>query len=446
VSRSLLATDRDGASYRYRLLETTRAYAQQQLDDNGERASAASAHAALYLQLIDAAQKEWVQRPVGEWLADFARELGNVRAALDWTLGGRGDRAVGVALAAVTVPYLFDLSLVEECSSRARAALRVMPQNESAGTRLRLVSALAAALVYTEGPLPETRDAWTLVLNEALRSDRADYASRARWGLWNWHQYSGRARHALMLARRFGDFARSRGNATLEVLAARVEGIALHYVGDQPRARELLEQMIEDYGKPLDRWDTTGFRVDHGIVARATLARVLWVQGEQCDAYNLAARAFDAAIAYDHEIVTCYVLVEALVPIALLNGERAAARHGIDVLQELSARFGFTIWSACSACYEGWLATLDTPGAASIDRLRTAIAALRATGYLAQLAPLLGQLSCALLREGRHDEAFATIDDALRYCDDTGDRWYYASLSAIRDGVMCKLESDSEAV
>jgi len=452
VARSLLTADRDAASHCYGLLETTRAYALQQLDDNGERASAASAHAALYLELLDAAQKEWAQRPAGEWLGDFARELGNVRAALDWTLGGRGDTAVGVALAAVTVPYLFDLSLVEECASRARAALRVMPrstidsgESANAGTRLRLVSALAAALVYTEGPLPETLDAWSRVLDEAQRGERADYASRARWGLWNWHQYSGRARDALTFARSFADAARSRGNETLAILAARVEGIALHYTGDQPRARELLEQMIEDYEKPLDRWDTTGFRVDHGIVARATLARVLWVQGARHDAYNLAARSFDAAIAYDHEIVTCYVLVEALVPVALLNGERAAARHGIEVLQELSSRFGFTIWSACCACYEGWLATLEAPGAASIDRLAAAIAALRVTGYLAQLAPLLGQLSCALLREERTDEARVAIDDALRHCDDHGERWYYAPLCAIRDDVRRKLESEHEA-
>jgi predicted ATPase/DNA-binding winged helix-turn-helix (wHTH) protein len=243
VSRSLLTTDLEGSSYRYRLLETTRAYAQQQLDDNGERASAASAHAALFLSLLEAAQKQWAEQPVVEWLGDFTREVGNVRTALDWTLGGRGDAAVGIDLAALTVPYLFDLSLVEECCERARAALQRVPNDEHGApeidveTRLRLVSALASALVYTEGPLKETRDAWTLVLNEAVRAGHADYASRARWGVWNWHQYSGRARDALMLARRFGDLARSTGNATHVVLAGRVEGIALHYAGDQARAK-----------------------------------------------------------------------------------------------------------------------------------------------------------------------------------------------------------------
>ncbi|MBP0588666.1 winged helix-turn-helix domain-containing protein [Paraburkholderia sp. LEh10] len=457
VARSLLTTDLEGSSYRYRLLETTRAYAQQQLDDNGERAAAASAHAALFLELFETAQKQWAERPVVEWLGNFTRELGNLRTALDWTLGGGGDAVLGIALAALTVPYLFDLSLVEECCARARAALKLIAQSEDqqgrrvaaqvdVETRLRLVSALAAALVYTEGPLAETREAWTLVLNESVRAGCGSYASRARWGVWNWHQYAGRARDALMLARRFGDLARSTGNATHVVLAGRVEGIAQHYAGDQARARELLERMIEEYEeKPLNRWHTTGFRVDHGVVARATLARVLWVQGERGGAYDLASRCFDSAVQYDHEIVTCYVLVEALVPIALFNGEQAAARHGIDVLHELSTRFGLTIWSACCACYDAWLATLTAPGAAAIERLAASIAALRATGYLAQLSPLLGQLASALANDARHREALEAIDDALRHADDNGERWYYAQLCGIKGDVLHKLGRHDEA-
>ncbi|CAG9234301.1 Transcriptional regulator, winged helix family [Paraburkholderia sabiae] len=448
VSRSLLSTDFEGSSYRYRLLETTRAYALQQLDDNGERTSAAGAHATLFLELLETARKRWTERPVVEWLGEFTRELGNVRTALDWSLGERGDHATGIALAAVTVPYLYDLSLVDECCSRARAALRLMSDDASIGveTRLGLVSALASALVYAEGPLTETREAWTLVLNDAVRIGQADFASRARWGVWNWHQYAGRARDALMLARRFSDLARSGSHATLAVLADRVEGIALHYTGDQCRARELLERMIAAYeAKPLSRWHTTGFRVDHGIVARATLARVLWVQGQRNEAYDLAARCFDSAVEYDHEIVTCYVLVEALVPIALLNNDRAAARHGIDVLHELSTRFGFTIWSACCACYEAWLMTLTETGDAAVERLAASIAALRATGFLAQLSPLLGQLAVAMTNESRASDALDTIEQALHHADDNGERWYYAELCRIKGDVLRALGCHDEA-
>jgi tetratricopeptide (TPR) repeat protein len=230
------------------------------------------------------------------------------------------------------------------------------------------------------------------------------------------------------------------------VLSGRVEGIALHYAGDQRRARELLERMIEEYEvKPLSRWHTPGLRVDHGIAARATLARVRWVQGERGGAYDLAARCFDSAAQYDHEIVICYVLVEALVPIALLNGDLAAARHGIDVLNELSTRFGFAIWSACCACYDAWLATLANPGASAIERLTASISALRTTGYLAQLSPLQGQLAVALMNASRDKQALAVIEEALRHADDNGERWYYAELCRIKGDVLCKLGRHDEA-
>ncbi|WP_114811147.1 winged helix-turn-helix domain-containing protein [Paraburkholderia kururiensis] len=442
AARSLLATEPEGAGYRYRLLETTRAYAQQQLDDEGERARAADAHASLVVTLLRELQTQWKQQPIEEWLVHFMRELGNVRAALDWTLEGAGDAVVGIELAAITVPWLYELSLVEECCDRARAALRCLARTEGATlpvdteTHIRLVGGLAAAAVYTDGPLEETREAWSRVLDHALKTGDTGHALRARWGVWNWHQYGGRAREALVLARRFGEQARETGEAIHGVLAARVEGIAEHYAGNQPRARTLLEQMIEQYDAPLARWHTTGSRVDHSTAARATLARVRWAQGEQHEACELAARSFHAALRADYEIVTCYVLVEAAVPLALLNADNAAARQGIDVLQRLSTRFGLTIWSTCCACYDAWLATLTQPGPEATARLAVAIAALRATNFLAPLPMLSGQLARALLHEARDGEALAVIGEARRHCERSGARWYDEALGRIDDEIL----------
>jgi predicted ATPase/DNA-binding winged helix-turn-helix (wHTH) protein len=441
AARSLLATEPEGAGYRYRLLETTRAYAQQQLDDEGERARAADAQASLVLTLLRELQKQWTQQPVEEWLVHFTRELGNVRAALDWTLDGAGNAAVGIELAAITVPWLYELSLVEECCSRARAALRRIAQTGEAalpvdaGTHMQLVAGLAAAAVYTDGPLEETREAWSRVLDHALDTGNTGHALRARWGLWNWHQYGGRAREALVLARSFGEQARASHEAIHSVLAARVEGIAQHYAGNQPRARQLLEQMIGQYEAPLARWHTTGFRIDQSIVARATLARVLWTQGEQREACELAAQSFHAAMRADHEIVTCYVLVEAAVPLALLDGDAAAAKRGIDVLQRLATRFGLTIWSTCCACYDAWLATLTQPGPEATARLAVAIAALRATNFLAPLPMLSGQLAQALMNEARDSEALAVVGEAGRQCEQSGARWYDEALGRINDEI-----------
>jgi len=148
VSKSLVIRADCSTSPRYRLLETTRAYALQQLDDNGERGGAALAHAKSFCERFRRTQHDPAITSLHDGLADFTRELGNVRAALDWAFSATGDQIVGVELASIAVPYLFDLSLVDECRSRARVALDAARDADVSTlpveVRLRLTRSLAA--------------------------------------------------------------------------------------------------------------------------------------------------------------------------------------------------------------------------------------------------------------------------------------------------------------
>jgi hypothetical protein len=72
-----------GSLTRYRLLETTRAYALEKLAQNGELDAVARRHAEFYRDLFERAETEWETRPSAEWLADYGWRLDNLRAALD---------------------------------------------------------------------------------------------------------------------------------------------------------------------------------------------------------------------------------------------------------------------------------------------------------------------------------------------------------------------------
>ena len=91
VAKSLVVADVSGAKPRFRLLDTTRAYAIEKLDESGERERIARRHAAYYRDLFERAEGEAPARPTGEWLADYAREIDNLRAALDWAFSPDGD-------------------------------------------------------------------------------------------------------------------------------------------------------------------------------------------------------------------------------------------------------------------------------------------------------------------------------------------------------------------
>ena len=57
--------------------------------------------------------------PTAEWLADYGRQIDNLRAALDWAFSPQGDASIGVALTAAAVPLWMHLSLMEECRTRS---------------------------------------------------------------------------------------------------------------------------------------------------------------------------------------------------------------------------------------------------------------------------------------------------------------------------------------
>jgi predicted ATPase/DNA-binding winged helix-turn-helix (wHTH) protein len=449
VSKSLVIHDSGAVPSRYRLLATTRAYALQQLEDNGERKAAALAHATWVRTVFDRAPYHRTERPPAQWLAEFRHEVDNLRTALDWAFSPGGDRSVGIELSAMAVPFLFDVSLVDECCERARTAIDAVshtdPASVSANTKLRLLAAYAAGLVYTEGPIAAVRDAWSQVLSLAVAANDNEFESRALWGLWNACQYGGEARAALVQARRFGALAQQFENRTQRVLGCRIEGIALHYAGEPSAAREQLEEMLSAYVHGRHRWNTVGFRIDHGIVARATLARVSWVQGQTQEALRLAHHALDAALEYEHDMVTCYVLVEALIPIALLMSERAVAEAGIAMLRARASHAGFAIWTTCCDCYEEYLQSMSGEGQCRLPQFRASLDALRKRSFLAPLTLLLAQFARASLTGGRRDDAMTAINEAFRHCEETGERWYYPELHRVRGEIALAAHQTTDA-
>jgi predicted ATPase/class 3 adenylate cyclase len=114
VARSLVVTDTNETDTRYRLLETTRAYAAERLDESGERAVLASRHACFYRDLFERAYEESWTLPDTAWRDAYALERDNVRTALEWALGTGGDAECGVALAGASSLLWTYLALVSE--------------------------------------------------------------------------------------------------------------------------------------------------------------------------------------------------------------------------------------------------------------------------------------------------------------------------------------------
>ena len=166
VTKSLVAAYLDTPIPRFRLVETTRAYALEKLVASGERERLARRAAEYARDRLEHAQPTLESRPTADLLTSYRYWVDNLRWALDWAFSAEGDASIGVALTAAAVPLWMHLSLVEECRGWVEQALAALAGSASPDGHLemRLRAAQGASLVMARGAGdPDSGAAWTKV-------------------------------------------------------------------------------------------------------------------------------------------------------------------------------------------------------------------------------------------------------------------------------------------
>jgi predicted ATPase len=140
VEKSLIATRIDETPAQYRLLDTTRAYALEKLEEHAEVDVISRRHAecvAGYLEAQRAALLALSKAEMGSVgsrgnnqiatgpavASTDSNQLGNIRAALEWSFGPNGDDEIATRLAAASTQLFLELSLLIECRIWAERAI-----------------------------------------------------------------------------------------------------------------------------------------------------------------------------------------------------------------------------------------------------------------------------------------------------------------------------------
>jgi predicted ATPase len=356
VEKSLVTPDTGGISAQYRLLETTRAYAIEKLMESGEIGSVARRHAEYYRDLFERAEALWDTPPTAERVAALGRQADNLRAALDWAFSPGGDPSIGVALTATAVPLWMHFLLLDECRRRTELALAHLGSGSSRETRveMKLSAALAMSLMQTESPA-RAGATWSQTLGLAESLDDAEHQLRALWGLWSYRIMLGEYGAALTLAQRFSTLATKLAYPTDLSIGDRMIGLLLHYRGDQARARDYIERVFTRQTAPLRGLGAIRFHFDHRVLARVTLARILWLQGFANRAMSTAQKSVEDAQDTGQSMSLCNALAHAACPVALFVGDLPSAERSLSMLLEHSARHALPVWSARGHCLKGVL-------------------------------------------------------------------------------------------
>lgn len=347
TAKSLIATDMSTGAPVHRMLELTRAYAAERLEDSGEQGAARRRHAEYFLARMEESRGDFQTLGKTRWLTRYSRSINDVRAAISWAFSDDGDALTGVALTTASIGLAEQLSLTREYRQRVEEALARLAQSGAADPRreMQLNFALGNLITQTSGDIPSMVAA--LEKASAIRA-RLEGDAEPDLVMGEWAAAFGYADYprCIRLARRFAEIAASRNEPDLKVLADRIAAQSLHFSGEHQLAREKAMAVLASSVSYLPF-----SHVDRKVSMRIVLARASWMEGFAEDALDMAGEAVRYAKA-DNVVALCQALAFAAAPIAFWRGDLELARQRVDELHNAATGADLEYWT-------GWAARLE---------------------------------------------------------------------------------------
>jgi predicted ATPase len=447
LDKSFVVAKSQAQTFRYRLLNTTRVYAQEKLAEGGEAQSSRRRHAEHVWILFDRAKVECDQRPTADWLHTYECELGNLRAALDWSFSEEGDGAMGAAITAAAAPIWFHLSLLDEGLSRVERAIAWLRDQPNPDRRLlmQLYAISGWPQMRAIKGVPSGAAAWRETLALAIELDDVDYQLRAIWALSVDRTNNGEAAEALTLADRFIAVAERASDSQDRMVGQRMRGKSLHYLGDFAGSHREIEQMLERYAPPPQRSHVSRFQYDQRLVAQVTLVRGLWLQGHADQASVLVEQMITEGLALEHTLTLAHILSDAACFIALWAGDLPLAARYTKMLREHTILHALDVWHTYADAFEGEILIRQENAADGVVSLQRTIRSLEAAGFVLYNAAFEGVLAEGLIACRRHGEADTIVSSALARCQASGEGWCLPELMRIRALSLAMREKTQEA-
>ena len=235
AAKSLLGTVIDGHA-RFRMLDTTRAYALERLAESGDEEPARRRHAQHYLTRLADAGVE----PDGP--AAVAEQTANVRAALGWAFGSNGDAALGVRLTGAAADFWVRQGLWAECRRWMPVAQARLDSDEDAfDLRTRII--LATASMLSDGKRHDLEAAYA----NAREQGRHDETLSGLIALWADLHRRGRYAAAERLIDEADFLGAPEAGPAQRLTAAWLKGVNDHRLGRHGRACERLTWLLGEY-------------------------------------------------------------------------------------------------------------------------------------------------------------------------------------------------------
>jgi predicted ATPase/DNA-binding winged helix-turn-helix (wHTH) protein len=438
AAKSLISTNVNSEITYHRLLDTTRAYALEKLTESGEGESVRRCHVEHYRDLFRKAGAEAAMRPAGDWRGEYTRQIGNLRAALNWAFSDTGDVRLGVTLAAVATDFWLTVSLLSECCDWGVKALAHLGTAEGTHDEMVLQCGVGLAFTYSRGMTPEARSALTkaLMLSEALGD--FNYRFRAIYGLWLFALRVVDFRECLALAAKYELLAETNGDPPARATADWMLGMSRYYLGEHAGAAANLQRARTSYPMAMRSGDLIRFGTDMQVSALCYQAVTFWSLGFADKAIRAGRNAIKEARSVNHPVSLCLALAAPSSILLVKMGDLEAAERCIDELIDHAGKHSLIPYYAFGLCSRGSLMAVRGDNTSGERWLRSGLERTREVAYYLFYSFFLAELAEVVASANRIDEGLAEVDAALRYAEESESLWCMPEVLRIKGEILAK--------
>lgn len=327
-------------------------------------------------------------------------------------------------------------------ADRGMSALRSAPgaadrARQDLAFRLIVGSSLSNLRGYAS---PDAKQAYTDVLEVARRMEDTSAIHHGLWGLALYHliqaDYARTHEFGVELLELGG---RTRDPATLAT-AHYVLGTVSLYRGEVSAARAHYEEGIATCDSQRERPLTLPDGRNLAVSCRAQLSRVLWLIGVADQALAASRTAQSAADDAQPLDVAFTLFLDALLH-QMMGDTQATADRAARLLQVATEHelAQYRIWATILRAWAGAMAGVH----GAIDDLREGLALQGRMASVLSRPHFLALFADALRLARRPDEGLAAVDEALRYVERTGERYYEAEVHRLKGELLRVRDSES---
>jgi len=323
--------------------------------------------------------------------------------------------------------------------------LKTLPETpEHTQLELVLQTTLGPALMATKGyAAPEVEYAYARARELCRQVGETPQLSQALWGLWYFYLVRAAFQTARELGEQLLNLAQRVQAPALLLLAHRVLGQTLAFLGEFSTAQVHLERGMTFYDLGQHRAFASLYGQDQGVICRSWAALTLWSLGYPDQALRRSREALTLAHELAHPFSLAYAMCFAGM-FCQLRREVQAAQERATAEIALCTEQGFALYLARGTILRGWTMAEQGQRAVGLAQMRQGLAAYQATGaavfrpyYLAFLAEAHGKV-------GQAEEGLTALAEALAAVHKTGERFYEAELYRLKGELLLVRSTENQ--